>query len=174
MEEEIWKDIPGYEGLYQISTIGRVICSLTMRIKATRNRNGYRCVTLHKNGERKTFSVHRLVAIAFITNPNNLPFINHKDENRANNRVDNLEWCDASYNNKYGTRPRKVLDANKANGSIVAEKKVAKIGRNGTVLDVYNSISEAARQNGVTREAIRNCVNGRTMKSCGYKWTFIN
>ena len=109
---EIWKDITGYEELYQISNYGRVR-SLDrydsmgrfkegIMLKTYDNGNGYKKITLYKNGLCKTFSVHRLVAIAFIPNDNNLPQINHKDENPSNNHVDNLEWCTNEYNSNYG------------------------------------------------------------------------
>ena len=113
--KEIWKDIAGYEGLYQISNIGRVRslnkgdgigtgnykrkCKI---IKSATNVQRYEIVVLSKKGKRKTITVHRLVAEAFIPNPNKFPCINHKDESRNNNAVENLEWCNYSYNNKYG------------------------------------------------------------------------
>ena len=111
--EEIWKDIIGYEGLYQVSSYGRVRsldrydsrnCFRKKRIlKLCANRLGYLKVGLWSNGKVKHHLVHRLVAEAFIPNPNNLPIINHIDENPSNNNVDNLEWCTAKYNMNYGT-----------------------------------------------------------------------
>lgn len=119
---EIWRDIKGYEGLYQVSNLGRVK-SLERYVKGiyglrkvqqkiisiTRIRtNGYMQVHLTKNGIAKTYQVHRLVAEAFIPNPHNLPIVNHKDENKINNCVWNLEWCTYSYNLTYGNRLLKV------------------------------------------------------------------
>ena len=111
MEE--WRDIKGYEGLYQVSNLGRVK-SLARKInnqygKKERlmtqkiDKDGYKRVGLNKNGKQIYYGVHRLVAQAFISNPNNYPQINHKDENKSNNKVDNLEWCDGKYNQNYGT-----------------------------------------------------------------------
>ena len=119
---EIWKDIVGYEGLYQVSNLGNV-----KRLKGYKGRgkgyiveehlikpsissNGYQNVVLCKNGKTKTFTMHRLVAIAFLYNSDNLPQVNHKDKNKLNNWVDNLEWCDSKYNNNDGTRNKKCSD----------------------------------------------------------------
>ena len=127
---EIWKDIEGYEGLYEVSSYGRVR-SLGQFVNHNFGGNAYRkgrllkpglgsrgylSVTLCKNGIRKIYTVHRLVAQAFIPNINNLPIINHKDEDRTNNSVDNLEWCDYKYNVNYGNRLNKFYDSKIKNG----------------------------------------------------------
>ena len=121
--EEIWKDIEGYEGLYQVSNMGRVKSVERMKwsgkcyykaperiLKPRKNGGGYLVVMLSKNGKVKTCRVHRLVATAFIPNPNNLPQINHIDENKGNNHMENLEWCDSKYNNNYGTHNKRVSE----------------------------------------------------------------
>ena len=108
MKKEIWKDIKGYEGLYQVSNLGRVKSLPRKNHPKEEFRNlspdskGYLRVNLFKNNKGKTHKVHRLVAEAFIPNPNNYPQVNHKDENKANNNVDNLEWCTNKYNVNYG------------------------------------------------------------------------
>ena len=115
MEE--WKEVPGYEGLYEVSNTGNVKSLIKNKIiKGFINRCGYRLVGLSKNGILKRFQVHRLVAQVFIPNPYNLPMVNHKDEDKSNNRVDNLEWCDAKYNIHYGTRSDKVKKTQVKNG----------------------------------------------------------
>lgn len=115
--KEIWKDIEGYVGIYQVSNLGNVKrlrheefkCAQgyrvrkEMQLKPTKDEKGYLHVGLCKDGGQITRRVHRLVAEAFIDNPNELPEINHKDENKENNAVDNLEWCTSSYNNNYGS-----------------------------------------------------------------------
>ena len=101
---EVWKPIEGYEDKYLISNTGKVK-SLYRNIilKPKTDKDGYKEVSLHKNGKSKTKKIHRLVAYAFIPNPNNLPQVNHKNENKENNHVENLEWCTSEYNNNYGT-----------------------------------------------------------------------
>lgn len=176
--EEIWKDIPGWEGYYKVSTLGRVLSinfnnSRRQAIRtATRDRLGYLCLTLHRKGYSKTYKVHRLVALAFIPNPNNFPCINHKDEDKTNNCIENLEWCDYSYNNKYGNRPRKVLDAYRRNNGSKAERPVVKMDKSGIILGEFISISEAARRVGVSRESLRDCVLGRSKSCVGYIWKY--
>lgn len=118
---EIWNDIKGYEGLYQVSNMGRVksvartvmwknkeVKRYKSRIMKSRVKNGYCCASLYKDFKSREYRVHRLVAEAFIPNPNELPFINHIDENKLNNNVENLEWCTRQYNNSYGTRNERI------------------------------------------------------------------
>ena len=132
---EIWKNIVGYEGKYQISNLGRVK-SLKDRygyreriLKPSTNKRGYKKVVLVKVGEkRKTFLVHRLVAEAFIPNPNNYSEVNHKDENPSNNNVDNLEWCTRKYNINYGTAIERATEKKK--GYKHSEETKLKISKN--------------------------------------------
>ena len=120
--EEQWKDIKGYEGLYEVSNLGNVR-SLDRTVKRGQGytikegrvltpfyekKKGYYQVVLAKDGKAKTYRVHRLVAIAFLENPYNYTDVNHKDEVKTNNNVDNLEWCTRKYNNNYGTKPERT------------------------------------------------------------------
>ena len=121
--EEIWKDVKGFEGFYQVSNLGRVRQldrisvsenRSTQKIKGTIKKaevgkNGYNMVMFYKDSKYKCAYVHRLVAQAFIPNPDNLPQVNHKDEIRTNNCVDNLEWGDSKYNNNYGTKIDRLM-----------------------------------------------------------------
>lgn len=110
MEE--WMDIVGYEGYYQISTHGRILSlkvghkkrKVPRLMKPQVEKKGYLRIMLRKLYKYEHFMIHRLVATAFIPNPHNLPFVNHKDENKKNNMVSNLEWCTNEYNENYGTR----------------------------------------------------------------------
>ena len=117
--QEIWKDISGFEGVYEISSYGRVRSVKSGRILSTSKCGGcrgYISVCLSKNGKRYGKLVHRLVAEAFIENTDNLPEVNHKDEDKSNNRVDNLEFCDHKYNMNYGTRNIRSKDTHIKNG----------------------------------------------------------
>lgn len=122
--KEIWKDIKGYEGYYKISNKGRVL-STKRKVKSTRSNTGYRIVNerilktridkygyvtviLRKFNTDKHFTIHRLVALAFISNPNDYPSINHIDENKLNNIPSNLEWCTVKYNNLYNNRQQQI------------------------------------------------------------------
>lgn len=117
---KMWKKISGFNGAYFVSQNGEVYSRITNKIlKQRKLRSGYCCIGLSKNGEVKSYYIHRLVASAFLTNPENLPCVNHKDENKSNNTVTNLEWCTQSYNNNYGTRNARVI---KALGSRKGEK----------------------------------------------------
>ena len=119
MEKEIWKTIEENPN-YMVSNLGRVKSLKRIDsnkhpikervLKSCKVDGGYLAVVLCENGKRKTFLVHRLVAQAFIPNPNNLPQVNHKDEDKTNNTVENLEYCDQFYNNIYGTRIQRTVD----------------------------------------------------------------
>lgn len=128
---EEWREIEGYEGLYQVSNLGRVKSLFRVVIRSNGKPNtvnekilkygmnrGYCAVVLCKNGKRKMYKVHRLVAMAFLSNPHNLPEVNHKDENKKNNCVDNLEWCTPKYNTNYGTCIERRIDATVKNNSL--------------------------------------------------------
>lgn len=118
--KEIWKDVVGYEGLYMISNYGRLkslpkmvgrgkrYLSKERIVSLHKSPNGYLRTHLDKDGERKFYSIHRLVAQTFLDNPNNYPCVNHKNENPADNRLDNLEWCTHAYNSNYGTRNQRL------------------------------------------------------------------
>ena len=123
MLDEIWKDIENYENVYQISNIGRVRRIYkngnTKILKQDITKRGYCRISLSKNQKHKHYQIHRLVAKAFIPNPNNYPIVNHKDENPMNNNVDNLEWCTYSYNTLYGTAIQRTISTKRNNGSYI-------------------------------------------------------
>ena len=133
MIEEIWKPIEGYEGLYEVSNTGRVrsLDKYDSMNRFLRGRIlrlftdglGYLRAQLYSNSKRKSFLVHRLVAQAFIPNPDNLPQVNHRDENPSNDNVDNLEWCDGKYNVNYGTRIDRIRDIRLKNGTYTGLSK---------------------------------------------------
>lgn len=175
MGEEVWKDIPGYEGLYQVSTTGRIKALERMRknkrfrkeyiLKNHDYENGYKKITLCDNSMKtKRFFVHRLVAMTFIENPNHLPIVNHKDENPSNNNVDNLEWCTYQYNVTYGNRMSKVSGENNKQHKLT-KRQVEEI-RNKYIFGKYgNGQVTLAKQYGVSRVTIQRIIKGKKWKS---------
>ena len=174
MKEE-WRDVKGYEGLYQVSNLGMVKSlgngksnnSKRKIMKPHYNQKGYLLIDLSNNG-RKSFQIHRLVAEAFIPNPNNLPQVNHKNEIKDDNSVENLEWCDNKYNSNYGTRLERIFKKT-TNGK--CSKPVLQIDK-GTneVIAEFPSVSEAERQLGISD--VSNCCTGKQKTCGGYKWQF--
>ena len=122
---EVWKDIPGYAGRYQASTLGRIrsIIKLPTVLKEDVQPNGYRRVYLWENGRKKNRLVHRLVASAFIPNPHDLSDVNHLDEDKQNNRIENLEWCTHTHNMNYGHVKKRISAAKKGRPASEASKK---------------------------------------------------
>lgn len=171
MENEIWKDIEGYECLYQVSDQGRV---RSMLRKGTTGgilaplvmSKGYLGVRLYKNKVGKTYKIHRLVAQAFIPNPDNKPQVNHKSEQKWLNSVDNLEWATAKENNNWGTRNQRVSCKNNWNS-----KPVKQLSLDGTLIAIWPSASEAER-NGFIQSKISACCQGKSKTHRGYLWVY--
>lgn len=169
MVNKIWKEITNYPN-YKVSNTGEVKSLNYNHTKEEKVlsplmlKSGYKMVVLVNNSGRKHFLIHRLVAEAFIPNPNNLPQVNHKDENRINNRVDNLEWCSCSYNINYGSSNSKR--ANRL--SILKRKRVKQLLLDGTIVRVFNSVIEA--ESIVKIKGIGRCCNGQRLTAGGYKW----
>lgn len=172
--EEIWKDINGYEGLYQVSNRGNVR-SMTVDIscgckrkhrrfgkvlKQGTNPNGYKYVNLSKGSKAYSARVHRLVAEAFLDNKDNLPCINHKDENKANNAVENLEWCTFQYNLTYHDK------------QLCRASKVSQYTLNGEYVNTYASQAEAEKALGLKRSNISACCRGKIKSCAGYVWKY--
>ena len=177
---EQWLPIEGYEDLYQVSNLGRVK-SLNYRksnqekiLKQDTNKKGYQQVQLYKDRKPKTFRVHRLVANAFIPNPNNLPQVNHKDEVKANNHVSNLEWCTVEYNINYGTRNEKVskLMYGKLGKDCPNSKQVIQLTLSGEVVRKWDSTMDIQRELGYNQCNISKCCKGKRKTSNGYKWVY--
>lgn len=176
MQVEEWKDIKGYEGRYQISSLGRVkslpkdiknpngIFKSKEKILKPNNVNGYYKVQLYENNIRKSFFIHRLVAEAFIKNINNYSEVNHKDENKQNNKVENLEWCTSLYNANYGTRNEKCIPKLKR-----WDKKVICINTG----ECFESIKKASEKYNLDSSSISKCCRGKLKTVGGYKWKYI-
>lgn len=189
---EIWKSVKGWEDLYEVSNFGN-IRSLHYKnpylMKPILDNKGYLRVSfVEKNSKRyKRFAVHRLVAEAFISNPNNLPQVNHKDENKQNNCVDNLEWCTNKYNCNYGKYKDKVRNSRIGMRFSELHRKnlsISHIAIQGKAVDMFSSderllaefdcISTASKQTGISTSCISHCCNGRTKSSGGYIFRFKN
>ena len=181
--EEQWKDIEGYEGLYQVSNLGRIkslgrtimrrtrwgsVKPYTMKpriLKPKRCQGDYFQVGLFTiDGQHSVAKIHRLVAKAFIPNPDNMPEVNHKNEDKADNRADNLEWCTHEDNCRYGTRNQRTGEKN--------AKPVVQMDMDGNVIADYPSAIEAQRATGINRYLIRQCCNGKQESAGGYRWKF--
>ena len=167
MEEEIWCPIKGFEGLYDVSDQGRVKSLKFGKervLNPVRDGGGYLFVILYKNREHKICKVHRLVAKTFIPNPDNLPQVNHKDEDKENNSVQNLEWCDSKYNINYGTRNQRVSEKH--------SKSVLQFTKDGEFVREWKSTNDVQRNLGYFHNNISNCCNGKCKSSNGFIWKF--
>ena len=172
MKKEYWKPVVGYEGHYQVSNFGRVKSikfGKEIILKQRQCMNGYKLVTLYKDGKGKIILVHRLVAQAFIPNPDNLPEVNHKDENKTNNVVTNLEWCDRLYNVRYGTGIER--QKKKQLNNIKKSKPVLQYDLEGNFIKEWKSISECGR-NGFHIFCISSCCNGKQKTHKGFIWRY--
>lgn len=176
MEE--WRDIKGYKGRYQVSNTGNVK-SLNYRrtgkekiLEGVDNGHGYLYVSLSKDGKGKSCPVHKLVAQAFLDNPDNLPEVNHKDENKYNNCMDNLEYCSRSYNVNYGTGSKR--SAEKRRNDTRISKAVIGINKVSGLILEFPSIIEAERQTGISCSNICACLKGRQKSAGGYYWHYAS
>ena len=172
----MWKDIPGYEGYYAVSDDGQVkslnrdiVCQdgihhISARLMKQSVSNGYYVVNLRKPGHTRVWPVHKLVAMAFIANPDSLPVVNHIDGDKTNNHVSNLEWASYAWNNQH------------AYGNGLHQPwgyKVNQYDLSGVLVASYANMYEAARKLGVTPGCISNCIHGRAPTACGYIWKQI-
>ena len=166
--EEIWKPIKGYEGYYEASNLGNIRNSRTMHlIKQTLNTAGYLRVQLSKASKVTFCLVHRLVAEAFLDKTG--PQVNHKNEIKTDNRVENLEWCDVSYNCRYGTRRERIVEKQ--------GRPVIQMSLSGSVINTYPSLQEASRETGINFRHIKEICSkptGVRKTAGGYKWGFKN
>ena len=197
LENEQWLPIEGYEDLYQVSNLGRVkslerkityrnsLKTVKERILKQATKKGYQQVCLCKDGNIKWFSVHRLVANAFIDNPNNYEQVNHKDENKCNNHVSNLEWCNRKYNINYGTRNERHSKSmigkfsgknhplyGKLGKDNPNSKQIIQLTLGGEVINTWGGTREIQRKLGYNQSSICKCCKGKQKTSNGYKWSY--
>lgn len=184
--DEVWKDIEGYEGMYLVSNHGRVMSlrrSEPHILAQGHHMGGYRQVMLSVHQQHDQPLVHRLVAKAFIPNPNGYDFVNHIDEDKANNRVDNLEWCTKSYNSLYSLdrHPERKIrygthfkgKGNRA-GLIKHMERVQQFDKQGRLLNVFQDVVDASHQTGIKNAAIIACCKGKQKTAFGYVWRFAD
>ena len=162
--KEIWKDIKGYEGLYQVSNLGRV---KSKRKILSPSKGEYLKVVLSKNGVEKVYTIHRLVAKAFIDNFENKPQVNHKDENKHNNVVDNLEWVTNKENMNYGTRNKRIIE-NKRH----TFKKIIQKDKNNKIIHKWKDIVEIQEKTKYNKHNIYKCCENKYKYAYGYKWEY--
>lgn len=185
---ELWKDIKGYEGLYQVSNEGNVRsvdrivqverngsqfeqCRKGRIIRQLARRHGYLAVFLYKDGERIQVSVHRLVAEAFCEKKQGATEVNHKNEIKTDNRAENLEWVTHKENTNYGTAQQRRSEKTRNNerSTPIRQKTL-----DGEVVKEYPSIAEAFRQTGCGKGNIHKCLKGTYSHAYGYKWEYVN
>lgn len=163
---EIWKPIKGYKH-YFVSSHGRIKSTKFWNgtnerfLKPSKSQKGYLYVTLSENGKTKTYLIHRIVATEFIPNPNEYTQINHINEIKTDNRIENLEWCSPFYNVNYGLRTTKQIEK--------CSKQVRCVEKN----KIYPSASSAAKENGLNQGNISNCCIGRNKTAGGYHWEYV-
>ena len=170
---EIWKDVVGYEGSYMVSNLGRIRGMYGKILRPVARRHGYLSVFLYGKGNNdrnyKQFSIHRLVAEAFIENPNGYAEVNHLDEDKTNNRSENLEWCDHKYNMNYGTvqkrRSQKIKNGPKA-------RPIDQLDMDGNYIKTFPSMAEAKRLCGFEQSNIFYAISGRYKQAYGFKWRY--
>ena len=173
---EIWKDIDEFECLYQISNLGNVKSLNYNRTGKERNlkplidKDGYLQVNLYKNGKLKTFRIHRLVANAFLENPDDKSDVNHKDENKINNCLTNLEWMTRKDNLNYGSRNKRIAN------SLINHQEISKLvlqySLDGEFIRKWPSTRQIERELGFANSAISECCNGKLKTAYGFIWKF--
>ena len=169
---ETWKNIKGYEGLYQVSSEGRIKSLKRNKeriLKPIADCWGYQVVNLHTGGKQKRLKVHRLVCEAFHENPDGKPCVNHIDENKTNNCASNLEWCTYAENNNHGTRNARA-------GKAIAKAKSKPVGQytlDGELIKVWASAREAQMQVGFSYQHISHVATGKRKTHKGFIWKYV-
>ena len=184
---ENWKDIKGYEGFYQVSDLGRVkslerdvyypngiiMRHMEEKILVQRlNKHGYAYINLCLNGKPKSITVHRLVAEAFIPNPENKPQVNHKDEVKTNNSVENLEWCDSAYNANYGTRIQRCIQNHKY--PKLGNHPRAKVVFCEELNKTFDCAKSAQEELGIDRSCVGKACKGKQKTAGGFHWRYAD
>jgi len=190
--KEVWRPAKGFDGIYEVSNYGHILSRNPYHrkepviLKTWLGNKGYLRITLRKNGAIVHKQVATLVAEAFLPNPNNLPQVNHKDENKTNNFVwvnedgsvdierSNLEWCSCKQNINHGTRNKRMVETRSRSGQLRGEKAVVQLSLDGHFVKVFRSMCEATRETGAYSSIICKCCKGIKQKHHGYKWRYLN
>lgn len=173
--DEIWKDIEGYGGTFQVSNLGRIKTfnykntGCENILKPKKHNRGYLQIQLIKGNQNKTYMIHRLVAQAFVPNPSNLLYVNHRDEDKQNNAADNLEWCSSSYNTLYSM---KLHPERKRKISV--DRNINQCDLDGNVLRTWENARTIHVQTGMSDWSIAECCRGKRHTAYGYKWQYAN
>lgn len=182
MKNEVWKDVPNYEGIYKASNFGRIKMvkrtltdSLGKKINKKehilkpRTGNRYYMIALYKNGKREDLLLHRVIAQTFIPNPENKPFVNHKDENCFNNCSDNLMWCTQKENMNWGTINERMSKNSKS------KRKVNQYDMDGNLIKQWDCMTDFYKSKGLKlKTGIIECCKGRRQSHMGYKWKYAD
>jgi hypothetical protein len=170
----MWKDISDYPN-YMVNESGEIYSKVRKKLlKQQVTKFGYARVGLYKNNTMKLFAVHRIVAQAFIPNPNNLPQINHINENKLDNRVENLEWCTPSYNINHGSRNKIVSKKLTEYKNVTVAKHVQQINKDtGDIVKTWTSTREIERELGIPHSNIHACCTGKRKTRKGYIWRYV-
>ena len=188
MQEEIWKDVIGYEGLYEVSNLGnfRKLCSngYVKQLKTTTNSRGYHIIDLRKNGKVKQYRISRLIAEAFIPNSENKPYVDHIDTNKSNNCIDNLRWVTPSENSNNDLSRLHMLESwqneeRRLNQRLMnlrdkhpRARAVCQLDENGNILQTFVTSVEAAQFIGCKRSNITKCCTGERLRAGGFRWKY--
>ena len=188
MDDEIWRAIKGYEGLYEVSNLGRVKSLERVAwngkgyhilkekiLKPKKCRNGYLYASLSRNGERKEYTIHRLVLSTFnpVEKMDKLD-VNHLDEDKTNNNLSNLEWCTRSYNNNFGTHNARVAETLRGKSNTRKSIPIVQLALDGKYIRSYKSATDAARECGGSNSGIINCCKGNRKSHKGFKWMYLS
>jgi hypothetical protein len=185
MENEIWKQIKDFEELYEVSNLGRVrslgstfkggygqvIRKPGKELAKIKASNGYPKAHLWHNQKAKLLSIHRLVAETFIPNPDNLPHVNHKDGNKENNHVENLEWCTPAENNRHAIDNNLIKNA-KGRDMSAAFKRIVMKDLLGSTIKTFESLKHASKETGIAASNISMCAKGRLKRAGNYVWEY--
>lgn len=183
MKFEIWKDIKGYEGLYQVSNLGEIkslcrkkgfLIGKEKILKPTKNNKGYLYVTLRKSMQSKKMLVHQIVALTFINNPNKCKILNHKDGNPSNNCVDNLEWCTQKYNvnHCYKILGYKGSNYKKYGKNSNNHKSINQYNKERDFIRTWDCIKDASEELNISCSSISNCLNKKSKTAGGFIWKY--